>query len=78
MKHICSYGRKSIVQAVEKWLDDDNMFELQTKLFGDIKEMFPQCILYKPIKRKRRDLLAGDLYTYGFSMVNAIGDLPVA
>ena len=47
------------------------MFELQNTLFSDIKEMFPQYKLYKPIKRKRRELLAGDLCAYGFSIVNA-------
>ena len=71
MQHIFSHDRKTIVHAIEKCLDDDTMFELQNKLFSDIKEMFPQYKLYKPIKRKRRDLLAGDLFTYGFSIVNA-------
>ena len=71
MQHIFSHDRKTIVQAIETCVDDDTMFELQNKPFIDLKDMFPQYKLYNPIKRKRRDLLAGDLFTYGFSIVNA-------
>ena len=71
IQHIFTHDRKTIIQSIEKCLDEETMFELQNKLFSDIKEMFPQYKLYKPIKRKRRDLLAGDVYTYGFSIINA-------
>ena len=39
MQSIFSHDRKTIVEAIEKCLDDDTMFELQNKLFSDIKNV---------------------------------------
>ena len=66
------YDRRTIVTHLEEKHSEESLFELQNKLHIQLLEKFPQYVGSKVIKRKRKDLLAGDAYQFGYSIVNLL------
>ena len=69
---IFCYDRRTIVTHLEDKHSEESLFELQNKLHIQLLEKFPQYAGSKVIKRKRKDLLAGDAYQFGYSIVNLL------
>ena len=69
---IFCYDRRTIVTHLEDKHSEESLFELQNKLHIQLLEKFPQYAGSKVIKRKRKDLLAGDAYQFGYAIVNLL------
>ena len=69
---IFCYDRRTIVTHLEDKHSEESLFELQNKLHIQLLEKFPQYVGSKVIKRKRKDLLAGDVYQFGYSIDNLL------
>ena len=69
---IFCYDRRTIVTHLEDKHSEESLFELQNKLHIQLLEKFPQYAGSKVIKRKRKDLLAGDAYQFGYSIFNLL------